>query len=394
MNTENYPKIVLVTSYNFEALGARSLLTCLQEAGYKNSSLVCFRRVPRKVEENKKKDLNLFKELIDNLRPDIIGVSNASSGRFKTDIELIMAAKNKGKAVILFGGIHPTVCPNDCIDYADVVCVGGGCRFILEFALAFRKKSGRYKDIKSLWAKNKNITKANNFYFSRFPNENIPIKFFPENEYYIEKGEIVSGVHYLQKFTDKFIYMCSSGCLFNCSYCNSNTMRKIFGVKQGVDLKNIKEVIDQLKYYKSQGAKYIIFSDRVFPWQDCWIDEFSCRYKSEINLPFSIFVHPSLVKRKNIESLVSAGLDQACMGIQPGSERIRREVYGRKESNEDIIKDSVILSESGVKVLYDLILDNPYEFEKDYCETFKLLMNLRPPFKLKMHSLAFSPIQS
>ncbi len=53
---------------------------------------------------------------------------------------------------ILVGGVHPTVRPEECLDYADYVCVGEGEEVIPELAGNLARKMSTTK-IKNLWLK-------------------------------------------------------------------------------------------------------------------------------------------------------------------------------------------------------------------------------------------------
>ena len=79
------------------------------------------------------------------------------------------------------------------------------------------------------------------------------------------------------------------------------------------------------------------------------------------------------------------------MGIQSGSERIRRDCYERETSNEEIIEACEILARHGVSRNLDFIGDNPYETEADRRETLDLLCRLPKPFYFNYFSLTYFP---
>ena len=41
--------------------------------------------------------------------------------------------------------------------------------------------------------------------------------------------------------------------------------------------------------------------------------------------------------------------------------------------------------------MYDIIIDNPYEFRKDIIETLNLVLEIQKPFRLQLFSLVFFP---
>jgi radical SAM superfamily enzyme YgiQ (UPF0313 family) len=89
--------------------------------------------------------------------------------------------------------------------------------------------------------------------------------------------------------------------------------------------------------------------------------------------------------------LKDMGLYEVNMGIQSGSERIRKEIYNRHESNEQIINSIKIFNRYKIRVTCDLILGNPYETEIDKKENLKLLMKVPKPIILLTYTLLFFP---
>ena len=61
---------------------------------------------------------------------DIVGISSMSRSSRKAKA-LIEALKSLGKPIV-WGGMHPTVCPEDCVGYADLICRGEGEEFMVE----------------------------------------------------------------------------------------------------------------------------------------------------------------------------------------------------------------------------------------------------------------------
>jgi hypothetical protein len=98
-----------------------------------------------------------------------------------------------------------------------------------------------------------------------------------------------------------------------------------------------------------------------------------------------------MVDEKRVSLMRDAGLWTSTMGIQSGSERIRRDCYERETSQEDIIKACEILASHGVGRNLDFIGDNPYETDADRRETVDLLCRLPKPFFFNYFSLTFFP---
>ena len=98
-----------------------------------------------------------------------------------------------------------------------------------------------------------------------------------------------------------------------------------------------------------------------------------------------------MVDEDKVRLMCDAGLGFATMGIQSGSERIRRECYERETSDDDIVKACEILKRNGVGRNLDFIGDNPYETEEDRQATLDLLLRLPKPFYFNYFSLTYFP---
>jgi radical SAM superfamily enzyme YgiQ (UPF0313 family) len=121
------------------------------------------------------------------------------------------------------------------------------------------------------------------------------------------------------------------------------------------------------------------------------VDEFCVRWPGEIGLPFGIWSHGALVTEELIAKLSAAGLTDVVIGIESGSEQVRKEVLGRRESNARILQSAEVLARHGIVAGYDFILDVPWLTEENCEGTFDLIMQLPRPVDVRLHSLSFLP---
>ena len=130
---------------DISALGARYLSSYLKNKGHQVNIL--FLAKPYGKEENQS-ELEQINNLLDKLSPDLIGVSLMSNHYFRAK-KITAFIKNKFKTPVVWGGIHPTIDPHNCLDYADLVCVGEG-----ETALeSLLDKKLDKKDVPGIWYK-------------------------------------------------------------------------------------------------------------------------------------------------------------------------------------------------------------------------------------------------
>jgi hypothetical protein len=188
--------------------------------------------------------------------------------------------------------------------------------------------------------------------------------------------------------------MAVRGCPFECTYCIHNLTRKTAeGLGTYVRRRSVAHVMTELRAVVAARPKLraIAFSDDIFAPSRAWLEEFCATYKGAIGLPFIVFSFPGMVNDKNISMMRDAGLWCSTMGIQSGSERVRRDCYERETSNQTIIDACAILERHGVVRNLDFIGDNPYETDADQRETVDLLSRLPKPFYFNFFSLTYFP---
>lgn len=155
----------------------------------------------------------------------------------------------------------------------------------------------------------------------------------------------------------------------------------------------MKSVIDELVEAKKKCKKlvFIHFYDEIFPNLPGWVDEFVKEYGKKIHLPFTIWSHPKMVSPQLLNKLKAVGLTEVIMGIQSGSERVRREVFHRYESQEDILRAVRAIRQAGVWGSFDFMLQHPFETIDDLKASYDLVRQFPSPYELQLHGLNFLP---
>lgn len=89
--------------------------------------------------------------------------------------------------------------------------------------------------------------------------------------------------------------------------------------------------------------------------------------------------------------LKESGLAGVWLGIQSGSERVRREIFKRHYSKDTILKQIRILTKYGINIRYDFIFDNPFETEEENEESMELMRAFPRPCSFNIFSLKYFP---
>jgi len=341
------------------------------------------------------KDAQLLINLISELRPDLIGISVPSTS-FITASILTQKIKERLNIPIVWGGIHPTLCPEDCIQHADIVCVGEG-EYPMHELTQKLENNERITAIKNLWIKHRDGSIEKNEVRDLILNlDSLPYPDFVNfgNKFLIDRGKIIPDPIIVYSYIKNGYPITSSrGCPFNCSFCCNGVLKVIYKDKGPYLRRRTPEnVIDELVYVrKNREVTEIRFCDDNFTYDREWIERFCQLYIKKVSAPFTCNTHPKYTDKKIIQMLARAGLRQLALGIQSGSESFCRERFKREQSNEEIIEFANVLKRLGIVPRYNVIVDNPYESDADTDATAELLLRLSKPYIATVFSLCYLP---
>ncbi len=386
--------VMLIAFYNKKALGVRYLETALVNAGYNVRNVFYKDFNSQNPKPTTETELELLKKDIEDKKPLFIGLSAMSSMYLDTVNAVTDMIKTEFDIPVFCGGAFSTMCPEYFLNRGiDGVLRCEGERSIVKLADAiFEGKS--WHDIPCLGYKRNSEIILNPI--DDIPNDideyGIPT-INSKNACYIGDGVLKEGDPQLD--TLSYEVVASRGCPFTCSYCASNNLKHFLpkGVR-GVRTRSVKSVIDELKVAKKEckNVKFVHFYDEIFPNLPGWVDEFCVEYKRHINYPFTIWSHPKMTDLEVLKKLVKVGLTEVIMGIQTGSERIRREIFHRYETSDDIVEATKTIRASGVFwTSYDFMLQHPFETLQDLKDSYYLGKRLQTPYELQLHGLNFLP---
>lgn len=388
-------KIVLISPYtDIQTFGVRTLSACLKKEGHETRLLFLPSHFAKRYEGAA---LNQLTEFCNGA--GLIGIS-LMTNFFDNVVQITQRLKRDLPDIpVLWGGVHPTIRPEECLDYTDMICVGEGEEMMPE--LARRIKNGQdYTGIKGLWFK-----KGNNVIKNGASSliQNLDVIPFPDYDYtthYILYGNHVVQMNemLMKKYTSGlYMTMPTRGCPFSCAYCCNNTFNKVYAGQQRVRKRIIDNIIAELREAKKNlpFIKCIKFDDDAFfIYSEEEMAEFSQKYKKNVGLPLMVTgATPITITEKKMSLLVDAGLQAIRVGIQTGCERTKK-LYKRYDSNEQVEKAVQIINRFRNYMRppqYDIILDNPWEKEDDLIETLMFLVKLPVPYVLSLFSLTFYP---
>jgi radical SAM superfamily enzyme YgiQ (UPF0313 family) len=297
--------------------------------------------------------------------------------------------------LIVWGGMHPTLFPEDCSRYADLICRGEGEEFMLD--LAERLASGRgFADIPN------GTYQSNGQIINNDPRPLIAdLDSLPLLDFAFEREHILNSSGILvpnAMMRDKCVVLFSGsrGCINNCTYCSNSQLKTIYkGQDHYTRRMSISRFIEAAKEYQRlfPRANQFYFTDEDFfarPVEE--MREFAETYSSQLGIPFECMASPRQITEEKVALAAKAGMFQIDVGLESGSERIRREVFNRHVNYEMQIKAAIAINKHAPNsALYFLILGNPYEDRADLIEGLRFIEELPPPFSLRVYNLVFIP---
>lgn len=369
------------------ASGMRSISSTLRQAGHRTTMIFAGTTdVP--VDESVTHGIAALAEDC-----ELIGISSMSRGSVRAK-KLIAGLRPLGKPIV-WGGIHPTLFPEDCVGHADLVCRGEGEGFMVD--LVERLASGRdLADIPNGAYLSEGRTILNDLRPLIAELDDLPLLDFSfENEYVLDPtGALVPNAG--MKENPRFLFSGSRGCNNNCTYCSNSQLKAIYrGHGRYVRRMSIPRFVHAAKEYLRlfPRATHIYFTDEDFfarPLEE--MSELAETYPGEVGLPFECMASPRQITDEKVALAVKAGMFQVDVGLESGSERTRREVFNRHVDDETQLRAASAINRYAPGIaMYFLILGNPYEERQDLLDGVRLLEKLPPPFKLRGYNLVFIP---
>ena len=321
----------------------------------------------------------------------LVGLSLLTSGYFNA-VQMTRRLKDVRPDVpVIWGGKHPTINPTECLEHADVVCVGEGDLAMAEYTSALM--AGRPPGvIPGLWFREAPAGTAASYYCQDLDNLPFP-DYGPEGHYALEDERVraITAVDIDRFLLKEYPTMIARGCPMRCTFCtNSAEDNRRLRIRSAANV--IAELTEAQRRY-GPIRRVMFRDDTILSLKADYLREFASLWRRGLRLPFSSSgVIPTAVRADKLQLLLDVGFSSVKMGIQSGSLRVRREIYWRPETDEQVLRAADILHGSKTPhVGYMFITDNPWESEEDTVTSLRFIPRLPRPFSLSMYSLNLYP---
>jgi radical SAM superfamily enzyme YgiQ (UPF0313 family) len=329
----------------------------------------------------------------------LIGIS-CMTNTYPKAIKLIKKIRDFPKIKIILGGIHPTVQPAECLNYADYVCVGEGERALVDLVNKLSKNKNVAR-IKNIWTKKGNKIISNTQREILKDLDSLPVpRFNFEETYFVydsKLNKLTKNTPLLKKFYLKYYYLLTSrGCPYRCKYCLNDVLINIHKDFKLIRRRSNNHILKELLNVKNFLPKNTIigFVDDDFCAQNIEnLKEFCKEYKEKIGLKFFCASTPSSMSEEKLICLLDAGMIRLEIGIQTISDKINKNIFGRYSNKEQVVKLVKILEKYRyrLQLCYDFILDNPWETDETRLETLEFILDIKKPFTASLFSLTTYP---
>ncbi|MFC1591571.1 B12-binding domain-containing radical SAM protein [Thermodesulfobacteriota bacterium] len=321
-------------------------------------------------------DLGVLERHIAEFEPQLVAFSSVSN-QFRYVKEMAEFIKGKWDVPILLGGIHATIAPQKvlALDYIDMICVGEGELALIEL-LEKLEKGEDCSDIQNIGLKHNGSIKVNPVRplidlptFNELP--------FPDRKGF-NFGKIVDNKQGWANL------MAGRGCLFQCTYCVNHFFHNMYAQhhkrKDNLRYRDVDVVVREIEEMVASypNIRLINIDDDNVTLNKPWLEEFCDEFVRRIGKPFSCNVHPATFDEKIARKLADAGCVETKIGLESGSDRLRREVLKRPMEEEVIIKAFKHAEEAGIRAWSFNMVGLPTETKEEILMTAGLNAKIRP----------------
>jgi anaerobic magnesium-protoporphyrin IX monomethyl ester cyclase len=342
-----------------------------------------------------KSDSAIF-QFIEDHNIQLVGISLMSSEFFRAS-HFAKELKCRFNSIpLVFGGIHATIAPDDCLSVGDFTVRGEGEHTFLTFIRCL-EESKDYHDIPGICFKKDGTLSSNP---SPILEQNIDIFPFPQHlpqqMYVVHKNNLTlmnrKLFNYYSRYNGTFPNIITTrGCPYSCTYCCNSAYKDLYGSRYNqLRKRSVESVISECLEIIRQNKDCLslnIQDDCFLAYSKEWIDDFSEEYRNKIKLPLIMRTTPRHINKEKLIALKKAGLAIAMIGLQSGSDKVNKEIYKRNVVSSDFLAATNIVKDVGLYGYYDIILDNPYETEEDILKTLEIILQIRKPYQFQLFSL-------
>ncbi|MFA4890432.1 MAG: radical SAM protein [Candidatus Paceibacterota bacterium] len=306
------------------------------------------------------KKINETVDKIIKINPDYIGISVMTGIQTKHSAEFSKKIKEKSPIPVLWGGIHPSLLPEQCIkeDYIDYVVIGEGEMTILEFTEKFLGNKDFDSVLGLAYKKNGKI----------FINQERPlIENLDEWRLNFSLIDLNQFIFPLGKYKKAIAYKSSRGCPFGCAFCYNYKFNK--SRWRAWSEKTVFDDIEFLKKnYKIDAVKF--YDDNFF------VDKKrALSVLRSINLPSHVEVRIDFINDELAAELKKLNIFDMLIGIESGSDRLLT-LIDKRFTVDKLLNGVKSIAKYNLHASYSFIVGLPTETKEEFDATISLMYKI------------------
>jgi radical SAM superfamily enzyme YgiQ (UPF0313 family) len=292
---------------------------------------------------------------------------SSTTNQYPYALKLVKYIKMVSDVPVILGGPHATNCPNilEENEAIDGLCIGEGDLALSELLDCIEKNEEPYH-IKNMWFRKGNHIIKNEV---RHLIEDLDI--LPMPDYSVFSTEVIDR---------RPSILLSRGCPYNCSHCCNNVLLGLYkGKGKYTRTKSIKRAIDEVsEFIEKYSPNKLNFDDDTFVKNKDWLFSFLEEYKEITKIPFDCNTRPETLDDETCRRLKDANCDTLCIGIESGSEELRKCRLNRNMSNESIKTAFALAHKYRMNTYAFNMIGIPDETYENHLDTIKLNRETKP----------------
>ena len=316
---------------------------------------------------NKWKDnTTLLTSFVEEFDPNLVCFTAVfSQYPFIEKIARFMKSRWPDKFLII-GGVHATLNSNEVIDGPfDALCIGEGEYPTVELCSQLEGGDAPH-GIANLWIKSNDGKIERNKPRDYLHNlDSLP---FPDREMWKPWMK--------EQPNAECAVLLGRGCPYDCTYCCNHTLRNVASGKY-VRMRSPENILKEIAFlHKNFRHRTIYFEVESIALDKTWTKEF-CNHLETFNSTIDNFISygcnfrisPQSMDENLFIAFKRANFYKINIGLESGSERIRREVLKRNYSNENFLNVVSMARKYGLKIYVFNMIGLPGESFSDHMET-------------------------
>lgn len=323
--------------------------------------------------------VNNFTDVIKKIDPDLMAFSIMSPHWFPMEPYFESLKSLLPETPLLIGGYQAMLSQEETLanPHVDFICVGDG-----EYAIGniidhlIGKRDG---PVDGMWEKldDGSLYKSEPHQIAEL--SSLP---FPDYEIFAKEDGYKSVTSSIFGPKGKIVLpvITGRGCPYRCTYCCNTPLLDSWKTKKTFLRKyDPQDMVDELIRLRDKyEIGYFEFWDELFLSNLKFVRAFFALYRDQVCIPFSINSRVEVMGEEFCQMAADAGCHTIWFGIESGSESFRKEMLGRKMTNDQILDAAENCRKAGINRLTFNIVGMPGEKARNMRETLYLNRAIAP----------------